>query len=224
MFCLCLFCPVVNRVVRVERCVNKRKKQKSESCRHWGAGRYTHHIIQHQWPPRTPLLACVLPAWFPQVPIMQIPAADHHHWHLQHYGERRHHRCSGPWLQQGLWQGPPWTAHEETPTLWHTWGHATMDTPFLDREMPKSRHRWRGERRVWSDIRSAPRECPGPTAIYHVYKWHSHWAGSLDENQAVCGRCPPLQAYRQLRGPRKAPEGPQLTFGMGRYLVHVLQH
>ena len=183
-----------------------------------------HHIIQHQWPPRTPLLACMLPAWFPQVPIMRIPAADHHHWHLQHYGERRHHRRSGPWLQQGLWQGPPWTAHEETRTLWHTWGHATMDTPFLDREMPKSRHRWRGERRVWSDIRSAPRECPGPTAIYHVYKWHSHWAGSPDEDQAVCGRCPPLQAYRQLRGPRKAPEGPQLTCGMGRYLVYVLQH
>ena len=41
MFCLCLFCPVVHRVVRVERCVNKRKKQKSESCRHWGAGRYS---------------------------------------------------------------------------------------------------------------------------------------------------------------------------------------
>ena len=46
MFCLCLFCPVVHRVVRVERCVNKRKKQKSESCRHWGAGRYTYVYIR----------------------------------------------------------------------------------------------------------------------------------------------------------------------------------
>ena len=41
MFCLCLFCPVVHRVVRVERCVDKREYLKSESCCHWGAGRYS---------------------------------------------------------------------------------------------------------------------------------------------------------------------------------------